>query len=197
MALKNKPFIVGDWAEPEFDYLQNNQWEWTEKMDGTNIRIMFDGNEIVFGGKSDNAQIPAKLVKVLQDKFLPQLELFKTQFPDGVCLYGEGYGASIQSGGTYIPDGVDFILFDVLIGKFWLDRENVNGIADLLGIGKVTVVGRGTINQAIEFVRAGFKSVIGTATAEGLVIRPTTNLFNRKGERIITKIKHRDFEDTI
>lgn len=196
MSKPNKPFILGDWAEPEFDYLQNNQWEWTEKIDGTNIRIMFDGTEISFGGKSDNAQIPAKLVKVLQDKFLPQLPLFKDKFADGVCLYGEGFGASIQTGGNYIPEGVDFILFDVLVGKCWLNRENVNEIADSLGLRKVHIVGQGTINEAIELVKAGFKSVIGTAQAEGLVIRPTTELFNRKGERIITKVKTRDFSQT-
>ena len=193
MSKPNKPFILGDWAEPEFAYLQNNEWEWTEKIDGTNIRVMFDGKEISFGGKSENAQIPAKLVKVLQDRFLPQLNLFKEKFPDGVCLYGEGFGASIQSGGNYIPDGVDFILFDVLIGNYWLSRENVNEIADTLSLKKVHIVGKGTIAEAIELVKKGFNSVIGTAKAEGLVIRPTTELFNRKGERIVTKIKTRDF----
>lgn len=195
MNKPNKPFIIGDWAKPEFEFLKDCKWEWTEKIDGTNIRVMFDGNEINFGGKSDNAQIPAKLVKVLQDKFLPQLDLFKEKFADGVCLYGEGFGASIQTGGNYIPDGVDFILFDVLIGKYWLDRENVNEIADRLGLRKVHIVGKGTITEAIEFVKSGFNSVIGTAKAEGLVIRPTTELFNRKGERVITKIKTRDFHN--
>ncbi len=194
MSKPNKPFILGEWAEPEFEYLQDNEWEWTEKIDGTNIRVMFDGNEIVFGGKSDNAQIPAQLVKVLQDTFLPKLDLFKEKFPDGVCLYGEGFGAKIQSGDNYIPDGVDFILFDVLIGNYWLSREDVNGIADTLSLRKVHIVGKGTIAEAIELVKSGFRSVIGTADAEGLVIRPTTGLFNRRGERIITKIKCRDFK---
>lgn len=195
MTKPNKPFILGEWAEPEFDFLQGCEWEWTEKIDGTNIRIMFDGDEISFGGKSDNAQIPAKLVKVLQDRFLPQLSLFKEKFSDGACLYGEGFGASIQKGGgDYIPDGVDFILFDVLIGNYWLSRDNVSEIADTLGLRKVHIVGKGTIAEAIELVRGGFNSVIGTAKAEGLVIRPTTELFNRKGERIITKIKTRDFK---
>lgn len=196
MTKPNKPFILEEWAKPEFNYLQNNEWVWTEKIDGTNIRIMFDGAEIEFGGKSENAQIPAQLVKVLQDRFLPQLDLFKEKFADGVCLYGEGFGAKIQNGGDYIPEGVDFILFDVLIGNYWLSRENVDEIADTLGLRKVHIVGAGAIHDAIEFVRKGFDSVIGTAKAEGLVIRPSTELFNRKGERIITKIKTRDFKET-
>ena len=32
-----------------------------------------------------------------------------------------------------------------------------------------------------------------TAKAEGLVLRPSVQLFNRKGERIITKVKTKDF----
>jgi hypothetical protein len=193
MSNPRHPFIIGDWSEPEFEYLKDNQWEWTEKIDGTNIRVIFDGKEITFGGKSDNAQIPAILVNKLQDIFLPKLDIFKEKFTNGVCLYGEGFGAKIQSGGDYIKDGVDFILFDVLIGDFWLQRENVNEIASSLGLRKVDTVGFGTITEAIELVKKGFNSTIGTAKAEGLVLRPMTELFNRKGERIITKVKTRDF----
>jgi len=32
--------IQGKWRLPEFEYLQDNQWMFTEKVDGTNIRIM-------------------------------------------------------------------------------------------------------------------------------------------------------------
>jgi hypothetical protein len=34
------PLIVGRWSEPEFEYLKDCQWEFTEKVDGTNIRIV-------------------------------------------------------------------------------------------------------------------------------------------------------------
>ena len=51
-----------------------------------------------------------------------------------VCLYGEGYGAKIQSGGDYMNDGrsVDFILFDVNIAGIWLEGHNVDDIAEKL-----------------------------------------------------------------
>lgn len=201
MELPNKPFIMGAWSKPEFEYLQNNKWEWTEKVDGTNIRVMFNGKEIIFGGKSEEAQIPASLVKYLQDKFLPQLDLFKETF-DGdesteVCFYGEGFGHKIQGkvGTDYLMDKVSFYLFDIKIGRWWLQRQAVWDLACKFCLVPPTIVGEGTINEAVELVKKGFKSSFGTADAEGLVLRPTTELHNRKGERIITKVKCRDFKE--
>lgn len=31
--------IEGDYSCPEFAYLAENEWTWTEKVDGTNIRV--------------------------------------------------------------------------------------------------------------------------------------------------------------
>lgn len=200
LTKKNKPFIVGDWAEPEFGYLQNNKWEWQEKIDGTNIRVMLNSGEVIFGGRTDNAQIPAHLVTELQNKFLTierkQLlkEVFGEEWKD-ICLYGEGFGYKIQGkvGVDYLKQGVDFTLFDIRIGNWWLKREDVYGIADRLGLSRPAVIGYGTINEAVELVKTGFKSHFGTADAEGLILRPTVELLTRDGDRIITKVKCRDF----
>ena len=40
-------FIIGEWTTPELKYLKDNDWVWTEKVDGTNIRIMWNGKEIM------------------------------------------------------------------------------------------------------------------------------------------------------
>lgn len=37
--------------------------------------------------------------------------------PVPVTIFGEGYGVKIQKGGNYIPDDVNFILFDVRFGN--------------------------------------------------------------------------------
>ena len=97
---------------PEFEVLKDISWIWTEKIDGTNIRILWDGHDIRFGGKTDDAQIPTFLLNVLQTKFTA--ERMKEVFTDAteVCLYGEGYGVKIQKGSHYLPDRTDFILFD-------------------------------------------------------------------------------------
>lgn len=189
-----KTLLMGEYSLPEFEYLAGNEWVGTEKVDGTNIRIMFDGERITFGGKTDRAQIPALLVTRLNEVFLPQLDLFKEKFPDGVCLYGEGYGAKIQKGGgNYRPDQ-DFVLFDVKIGDWWLQRVNVMNIAFNLNIECVPIIREGTLIEMVQITQAGFASAWGDFQAEGIVARPATELKTRGGKRVITKIKRRDFD---
>ena len=45
----------------------------------------------------------------------------------------------------------------------------------------------------IQLTKKGFNSDWGNFKAEGIVARPKMELFARNGERIITKIKHKDF----
>lgn len=190
--------VEGDYTLPVFEYLKDNKWAFTEKVDGTNTRVLWDGSNVQFGGRTANAQMPVFLLKVLQSTFLP--EILREVFPDGTfTLFGEGYGARIQKGGgNYKSNGVDFVLFDVLATNsdghsIWLERPSLYDIAEKLGIGVVPVVGYGTLADAVELVRAGQKSVWGNFTAEGLVLRPYTELMTRNGHRVIAKIKHRDF----
>jgi len=184
-------FLEGQWSCPEFEYLANNIWNWTEKIDGTNIRIDWNGESFKIGGRTDNAQIPTFLYSRLlelfnADKLLPYAPM---------TLYGEGFGAKIQKGGgNYISNGVDFILFDVLIDDYWLKREDVTDIADKLELRVVPVIGEGTLYEAIGFVKTGFNSTFGEFQSEGLVLRPKVELFNRGNQRIITKIKCRDWK---
>lgn len=190
----------GDYSEPEFEYLKDNLWVFDEKVDGTNIRVMWDGENVVFGGKSDNAQMPTFLLYKLQELFegTAKKQIFNTVFTNEeeglqVCLYGEGYGAKIQSGGKYIPNGVDFVLFDVNINGVWMERGFVEHTAKEFGIKVTPIVGEGTLMEGIEIVRKGFPSTWGDFLAEGLVLRPKTQLLDRRGHRVITKVKHRDF----
>lgn len=196
-------FIIGEWSEPEFEYLKDNPWLWTEKIDGTNIRVMFvneDITETTFGGKTDNAQIPAKLVSHLQYTFTNDLLESVFGRTEGVCLYGEGYGAGIQKGGGNYSLDQRFILFDVKIGNWWLKRADIEDIADKLNIPVVPVMGEfRTLTQMVAMVKTGAETMVPsstinmTAKMEGWVGTPLVPLFNRKGERIITKLKYKDF----
>jgi len=191
---KFKTLLDGEFALLEFEYLANNEWVFTEKVDGTNIRIMFDGERITFGGKTDNAQIPAFLVTRLQELFLPKLEVFKSEFElNKVCLYGEGYGAKIQKGGGNYLQGQDFVLFDININGWWLNRPIIKQIATALDIDVVPIVGHGNLYRMVTMVRDGFESQWGNFIAEGIVARPSCELMSRSGHRIITKIKYKDF----
>lgn len=187
--------IVGEFALPEFELLKDLQWIATEKIDGTNVRIMWDGDKVKFGGKTDDAQMQITLIDKLNELFGGEVneQLFEQTFDDGdVCLYGEGFGSRIQKGGGNYGD-VDFVLFDVKIGNFWLERENIEDIANKLGIKVVPVLFEGTLNEISDFVSKGFKSNWGDFDAEGVIATTKVGLRDRKCNRIITKLKCKDF----
>jgi hypothetical protein len=211
---KKGKLIKGQWTTPALEYLSRNQWEFTEKVDGTNIRIGFDHRRLrhlpnpEFGGRTDNAVLPKPLLAKLEDWF--HYDLFMdNDLRERVILFGEGYGPKIQNGGNYREDQ-SFVLFDVNIGGYWLERHNVDDIARKLGIESVPVIGQGTLYDAIDIVESGItfedsgavkrwgagglKSQWGDFEAEGIVARPMTPLTDRKGDRIITKIKGVDFK---
>lgn len=180
-------------------------WNWTEKVDGTNIRIIWDPTQkfpesprpsLSFGGKSDNAQIHADLIKWLyQNVSTSKLaEVFPT---DTAVIYGEGYGAGIQKGGGDYSPEKKIIVFDVLVaGKWWLAEEDMRDVAAKLGLDAVPSFGEMTLEEATEFVRKGFKSrcaINNSKEAEGLVGRPIEALFDKKGSRLIVKLKTKDF----
>src|SRR5260370_42528775 len=48
-------------------------WDVTEKIDGTNVRVMLsETGEVTFGGRTDDAQLPADLLMKLCQRFPPQ-----------------------------------------------------------------------------------------------------------------------------
>jgi ATP-dependent RNA circularization protein (DNA/RNA ligase family) len=193
MTKPRNPIIEGDYSLPELAYLAGNQWRFTEKVDGTNIRVGFVDGQVVYGGRTEAAQIPATLVAVLNAKFLPLLDKLREVFDGDAVLYGEGYGAKIQKGGGNYRSDQSFVLFDVKVGEWWLQHEDVLDVADKLELETVPVLTCGTLHDAVAMAKSGFLSTWGNFEAEGIVARPTTELRARSGHRIIAKIKCRDF----
>ena len=190
-----KRLIVDSWRNEAVEYLKDSRWQFTEKFDGTNIRVIWDGHSINFAGRTDKAIIPQHLLEYLNKTFSTQEveQLFEQVYGDKqVILFGEGYGYKIQNGGNYRND-VSFILFDVMIGENYQERQWVEETAVMLGIDVVPIVLEGTIEEAIEFVKTHPKSTVGTAFMEGVVGRPAVELRDRTGKRIIVKIKYSDF----
>ena len=174
---------------------------------------------IRIAGKTDNAQIPKNLLKHMQEKytnekilgalglkeFIPVSE-WKSMYnwddysniPTIYTIYGEGYGEGIQSGGWYIKGGNEFIVFDVKVNDIYLKTEARDEIATKLGAPIVPFKGYFTLDEAIDYVRKGFRSVVAESPevkmAEGLVLRTDLGLRNRMGNRLIVKIKYEDFQ---
>lgn len=96
-----KTLLLYEYSLPEFKYLSNNQWVFTEKVDGNNIRVMYKDKQIV------------------------------------------GYG---------------------------------------------------TLSDMVAHAQTSFESQWGNFTAEGIVARPATELVTRNDQRIITKLKCKDFQ---
>ena len=193
--MRNKGKIIeGEYSLPELKYLKDNTWIFTEKVNGTNIRILWNGKRINFGGKTDNAQLPVKLLYKLQEIFDDKTKKFKEMFGDDeICLYGEGYGAGTAKGSGNYSKEPNFVLFDVKIGEWWLERKNIKDIADKLDLMIVPIVGSGTLGEMVKTTRKGFDSQWGAFIAEGIVARPQVELKCRNGNRLITKIKYKDF----
>lgn len=182
---------------------------------------MINGVEfkVRIAGKTDNAQIPKNLLKHMQEKypnekvlaalglkeFIPVEEwenehnwLTYEQIPNIYTIYGEGYGEGIQSGGWYIKGGNEFIVFDVKVNDIYLKTDARDEIATKLGAPIVPFIGYFTLDEAIAFVRKGFRSRVAqnpdAKMAEGLVLRTDLGLRNRMGNRLIVKIKYEDFQ---
>ena len=185
--------IVGKYATPEFEYLKDAAWVFSEKVDGSNTRVHWDGGASQFGGRTDNAQLHNGLVQHLRDT-LTDTNLASVFGKDAATLYGEGYGASIgKGGGLYYAAGQRFVLFDVRVGDYWLKRDAVEDVAQKLGIPVVPVISTCSLATAETIVRNGLTSRWGAFPAEGLVGKPLVELRDRRGERVIVKMKTRDY----
>ena len=184
-------------------------WRATEKLDGTNIRVyLTKEGETKIRGRSDNADIKGDLIDWIQKQM--SIDKLKEVLwrpnkegvvePVDVVLYGEGLGAGIQKGGgNYSKDKI-FVLFDVLVdSKWWLDYDAVIEIAGKLGIKYAPDLGIMTLEEMVEKVKAGIPSVFAKENtgidveSEGIVARPIENLFDKRMNRVIIKIKSVDF----
>jgi len=195
---KNKFNIIeGDFSKEEFKNIE--RWHITEKVDGTNIRILYNGEEPIFYGRSDEAQIPTFLLDYLKKTFTK--ELLSKQFPEaknGIVLYGEGYGNKIQAVGRKYSKDVSFILFDVLIDGWWLEQKDVTDIASKLGILRTPILKIiNSIPQVIDYIKSIPASTLSEAHSmlpmEGIVARSEPLMLFRDGKPIMWKLKTKDY----
>lgn len=194
---KTKKLVEGKFRNETVELLKDIDWEFTEKIDGTNIRIYWDGHKVSYYGRTDKAQIPSQLMNRLIELFGGDIneEMFEQKFGDmPVMLIGEGYGAKIQKGGGDYRTDNDFILFDVCINGNYQPRESVKEIANYFNIDVVPTIMIGRLQDGVDYVKSKPKSKIGNADSEGLVARPLKELKDRTGNRIIVKIKVKDFD---
>lgn len=187
-----------EFYNPIVEYLQNCKWLGTEKIDGTNVRVLWNGHKFEFGGRTDNADLPKELLQLLLNTFDYDMEVsFEQKFGEKqVLLFMEGYAGKIQGG---IYKGKESIIgFDIMINNIYLDKKVSKEIFEELGIQFVPIIEFNNLQECINFVQTHEQSIIQPESKmEGLVCFPSVRLYDHKGNRIIVKIKGRNLKKII
>lgn len=195
--------LEGEYAEPVLAFLSDAEWVFREKIHGTNLRLIYKPDAsvpVMLKGRTEDSQVPSPLTDAILGRE-GIADRLGEQFGDTpACLYGEGYGHKVQrEGERYLPDSHDFCLFDVKVGDWWLQEDDVADVAEGVGLTRAPIIGTGTLAEAVELVREGFRSRVAEEPliAEGLVMHPRIDLYDRAGERVMTKVKHEDFSGNV
>lgn len=202
--------IAGSLRRREFDIIKG--WTLTEKIHGRNTRVtLFDNGEVEYGGKTDSAEIPPTLLEYLERTFSPEvlkaaLWLPNKTIPKAATIYGEGYGPKMMPGSGIYRKDVSFRLFDCLIegtdGSWWLERSGIEDVARKLGIKSVPIIGyieylpktAQILHRLLgESVVAREESGTG-AVPEGVVAQSDPPVYDKKGNRLMWKLKMKDFK---
>jgi hypothetical protein len=196
--------VEGEYVLPEFRNV--NLWHVTEKVDGMNIRIIYDTvtDTVDFRGRTDRAILPEKLHRYLKEEFTP--ELFRSiidpdEKPEVIILFGEGYGHGIQKSGSHYSRKQKFILFDIWIDGWWLESYDVKEWAHVLDIESVPVIGKKmTVIDIVKFCKSAPKSMIADDDdfeMEGIIARSNPLMLRRNGkDRVMFKLKVGDMRNS-
>lgn len=193
-----KKLIIGEFRNPAVKLLKDVRRIGKEKIDGTNIRIYWDGHRVHIAGRTDKSELHKDLVAYLQSVFgTPEAEeIFEQRFGENeVYLFGEGYGAGIQGVGHLYRDDKAFILFDVNVNGVFYCMQAVEEIATAFGVPAVQVLCEGTLDELVTFVKSKPLSPCSKhpQVIEGVVAVPEIEMRDNCGKRVVVKIKVRDF----
>lgn len=193
-----------EFYNPYVEYLKDNAWICSEKIDGTNVQVEYDGHRVSFHGRTERTDFPKEVLAVLTETFADSEVEFEQLFGDKhVILFMECYGGKIQ-GGLY--GGKERLIgFDVMVNGCYLDKMIIKDIFDKFGVETVVFFGVPKLEMAIDMVKdLAFdptdKCAIsphcekGTTVREGLVCVPAMRIYDNQGKRIIVKIKARDMK---
>lgn len=183
-----------------FKYLEDNEWLGFEKIDGTNLRLYWDGYNLSFHGRTDKTDWHPDTLAYLNSRFNKDFEnkveeIFKDK---QVIIFGELVGPKIQNKhkdwDVYV---FDIVVFDKNNQPQWLDfLTAVEDITKQLNLKTVPLLVKGGLGRLISYVKDNRKSTVcEDFELEGLVARPAVRLSDNQGNRIITKIKYEDIKN--
>ncbi|MBP5422573.1 MAG: hypothetical protein J6Y78_09050 [Paludibacteraceae bacterium] len=193
--LVNTTIFARDWVE--MFYNNSIPMYASEKIDGTSVGIVWNGERVSFIGHTDKSQFAPRYLEYLNKTFgTPEFEsVLEEVFEDTpVTIYGEGISKDYNVHYGF-PEG-NFIMYDIQNEKgTFYNREAVKEITKKLGL-LYPYEEMLTMKQAIELVKMRPQSRLnGEFKLEGYVLRAPVEMYTNNGSRIICKIKVNDFVD--
>ena len=191
---KTKRLIIGDLSMPEFSCIQ--EWDLYEKIDGTNIRIIIDNDTVEFRGRTNSDDnIPAHLLEHLKNRYT--MDKLTPFLGKQAIIFGEGFGYKIQNGGAYVNGDpvVKFHAFDVLLYNTWMQQDDMRGLLKTIDIECAQYIGSVETTNFETPAFIGLRSMINMdAVMEGVIARPVREMLTAHGDRVMWKLKHKDFK---
>lgn len=223
---KSKYVTEGIWSKPEFELLKDISWSWTFKCDGTNISLQWRGDKMTLDnvkGHTDKSEFNQRTKDYLEKTFCTaEAEtIFEDMFGEqNVNIILEFVSKDMNQNYGHL-DGYCYVI-DVQnadTGKFWT-RDIVEEFAKRFNIDYVREMCVGTIKDATTWIKLAkaswnddkyhttflnasngnsykVENPYGKYSIEGLVGRPQVELLDSNKERIITKVKCKDFAITL
>ena len=175
--------------------LQMTPWQFKRKLDGENLRVFWDGEQALWNGKSNKYQCGAELTDFMNNTFIE--EIFEEKFgrDKKVYLFGEHMGPKSQGNELGLTKS-EFVLYDVNINGFWLPSEDIKEIAKYFNI--KTCYDFMPDEDVCNFTGSLYNLINATADGrfkdwEGIVATPCVECRYQNGDRVIVKIKNKDY----
>ncbi len=185
-------------------------WIKTEKIDGTNIRIILtkpdeEGNrEIHIASRKFILNQEDKSSKIyfdcIKEVNLHKIKEYFKEVNSTVTIYGEGYGAGVQKGGIYSKQK-NFRVFDIRIGLAYQDFKYVEKVCIDNQLNLIPILGQVeeiTYKECLTSLNK-FKDTLlkggDGGKPEGIVYKFNPVLLNKYKERLIFKVKFKDYKN--
>lgn len=179
------------YLNPLVELLKDVKWLGSEKYDGTNIRVYYDGYRISFHGRNDNTNMPSEILDLLKKTFDNTEIIFEQNFGNKeVILFMECYGGKVlgsKRSHWYNDSDESLIGFDVMINGKYLDKRKIKPIFDLFNIKTVEFKIYNNLQEILDLVKE--ETFYQERYFEGIVATPIIPVYDENGNRIIVKVK--------
>ena len=200
--------VIDEFTDEIFspEQLGNAGWTWREKMDGTNLRIIWDGHRAEYRGRTDRAQFSDGQTMFLDEKIKSPAfeELLEQTFGNTeAVLFGELIGNKLQ-GNPHKVDGYEIRVYDAFVAGWWLLPASVDELASDLGLGSaeiIVVAPIGHMHRVMKNIASITEAFEGEAEPleylEGIVGTAPGGVLHRSGAILRVKLKLENYKSGV